>query len=1085
MYSTTPDDEPWELGIMAFDELAGRGPGDDPPPYAELHCRSAFTFLVGASQPEELVERAAEKRYSALALTDECSVAGVVRAHLEARERGLHFIVGTEMLFHTASGTPFARLVLLATDRRGYGNLCELITTARRRSDKGQYSALVGDLEGKVSRAPHLAGLPGCLALLVPEKHGTIEGIYSQCMWLRTWFPERAWVLAPRPFDMDDDLRSWILEQAAERAGLPVAASPDPVMHSMGRKRLQDVLTAIRLGKTVSDCGFALQCNAMAYLRSRNDLAAQYPQEWLHETVAIARRCTFSLEELRYEYPEEIVPEGETATSHLRKLTYAGAAKRFPGGVSAKVRAQLEHELEIIAQLAYEPYFLTVEDIVRWARGRGILCQGRGSAANSAVCYCLQVTEVDPDRMNVLFERFISAERREPPDIDIDFEHQRREEVMQYIYKKYGRDRAAITGVVTSYRTKSAIRDVGKALGFPLETVERLAKTAHGDEEEWITSECLAENGLDPEDFHVKLWMELGETVRGFPRHLSQHTGGFVIARDKLSRLVPVENAAMEDRSVIQWDKDDLDALGLLKIDVLALGMLTAIHRALDLVGEKLGRSFEMQDVPPEDPQTYAMIRMADTVGVFQIESRAQMTMLPRLQPACFYDLVIQVAIVRPGPIQGGMVHPYLRRRAGEEPVEYPSEEIKVATERTLGVPLFQEQVMQIAMLAADFTAGEADQLRRAMGAWRKRGGLETHQRKLIDRMLAKGYSAAFAEQIAKQIEGFGSYGFPESHAASFALLVYVSCWLKRHHPDAFLAALLNSQPMGFYAPAQLVRDAREHGVVVRPVDVTVSDWDVTLEEASQAAASPRWLADYHEPIRAVRLGMRSIRGMRRAAADCISAARSTGPFTSVEDLTRRARLDAHDLQCLANADALRELAGARPDAIWETRGVDTRPPEMLRDAPTIEDPIEFAAPLEGADVADDYATLGLTLRSHPLALIRPKLTEMGAWTAEDLRICAENKQRVCASGIVTHRQQPSTASGVIFATLEDETGTVNIIVWPSIAEKYRQALRGSTLLTVEGTWQSEKGVSSLIALELRDHSPLLAGLRATSRDFR
>ncbi|WP_213959423.1 error-prone DNA polymerase, partial [Variovorax sp. dw_954] len=739
--------------------------------------------------------------------------------------------------------------------------------------------------------------------------------------------------------------------------------------------------------------------------------------------------------------------------------------------------------------------FLTVADIVHWARGRGILCQGRGSAANSAVCYCLGVTEVDPARMNVLFERFISVERKEPPDIDIDFEHQRREEVMQYIYRKYGRDRAAITGVITSYRTKSSLRDVGKALGFALETVERLAKTAYGTQKEWISDACLVECGLDPSVREVRLWLALANEVRGFPRHLSQHTGGFVIARDKLSRLVPVENAAMDDRTVVQWDKDDLDALGLLKIDVLALGMLSAIHRAFDLVGNKRGQPFGMQQVPAECALTYAMIQKADTVGVFQIESRAQMSMLPRLKPERFYDLVVQVAIVRPGPIQGGMVHPYLRRRAGEEAIEYPSEDIKVATERTLGVPLFQEQVMQIAMLAADFTAGEADQLRRAMGAWRRRGGLEPHQQKLVSRMLAKGYSQEFAERISKQVEGFGSYGFPESHAASFGLLVYVSCWLKRHHPDALLAALLNSQPMGFYAPAQLVRDAREHGVVVRPVDVTVSDWFSTLEEeaqetqevqAQQASGSlPRWDARFEEPLRAVRLGMSRISGMREAVALRLMAERAQSPFTSVEDMGRRAGLDAHDLRCLSAADALRSLAGHRPNAVWEAIGVETRPTEVLRDAPTLEAFVEFRPPSEGFDIADDYASMGLTLRRHPLALLRPRLSGWGIRTADDLRRNARDKELVRASGIVTHRQQPSTASGVIFATLEDETGTVNIIVWPSVAEAQRAALRGSMLLSVQGMWQSEKGVHSLVAQKLVNHDRLLGRLRDSSRDFR
>jgi error-prone DNA polymerase len=1059
----------------------------EPPPFAELYCRSNFTFLVGASQPEDLVERAAAKMYSALALTDECSVSGVVRAHLEARECGLHFIVGSEILLRTTAGTPFARVVLLAQDREGYGNLCELITLARRRAAKGSYVAHVADVEGKTTKAAHLAGLLGCLVLLLPDREVSLEALFAQAMWARTWFPDRAWLLAPRTLAMNEEHYLYVIEEAAARAGLRIVASCSPVMHTRGSKPIQDTLTAVRLGCTVATAGFGLLPNAQNYLRGRAMLAEEFPEAWLRETVAVAARCTFSLEELRYEYPQEIVPAGETPASHLRKLTYEGAAVRFPAGIPDKVRDQIEHELTTIALLSYEAYFLTVEDIVRFARSVGILCQGRGSAANSAVCYCLYVTEVDPARMNVLFERFISVERREPPDIDIDFEHQRREEVMQYIYNKYGRHRAALTGVVTSYRTKSALRDVGKALGFPIELVDRLSSAAYGIEGQWICDACLLESGLDPADQKVRRWLAIANVIRGFPRHLSQHTGGFVIARDKLSRLVPVENAAMDDRTVIQWDKDDLDALGLIKVDVLALGMLTAIHRGLDFIAQKRGVPMRMQDVPAECAVTYAMIQKADTVGVFQIESRAQMTMLPRLKPERFYDLVVQVAIVRPGPIQGGMVHPYLRRRAGEEAVEYPSEDIKTATERTLGVPLFQEQVMQIAMLAADFTAGEADQLRRAMGAWRKRGGLAEHQAKLIRRMLAKGYEPEFADRIAKQVEGFGSYGFPESHAASFGLLVYVSCWLKRHHPDALLAGLLNSQPMGFYAPAQLVRDAREHGVVVRPVDVMVSDWLTTLEEPAQSttAASPRWDTTFEEPLRAVRLGMALVLGMREVAAQRLIAARAVEPFHSVEDMAMRAGLDAHDLRCLAGADALATLAGHRPEAVWEAAGIDTRPTEMLREARTFEDPVAFAEPEEGAQVADDYASTGLTLRRHPLALIREKLNVHRIWTAEALRQRAKNGQTVRASGIVTHRQQPSTASGVIFATLEDETGTVNIIVWPSVAEEQRAALRGSKLLTVQGTWQSEKGVHSLVALKLRDHTNLLEGLRVRSRDFR
>jgi error-prone DNA polymerase len=1058
----------------------------EPPPFAELHCRSNFTFLVGASQPEELVERAAAKLYSALALTDECSVSGVVRAHLHARECGLHFICGSEILLSTQRGKPHARVVFLAQNKLGWSNLCECITLARRRAAKGSYSALVSDVEGKNIQAPHLAGMPGCFVLLLPEDDATVESLFAQAMWLKTWFPERGWIVVTAPLLLDDDIRICTAHEVSERTGLPLVASSSPIMHTRKRKPVQDVLTAVRHGTTVAKAGFALAANAEGYLRGRAVLAKLFLAAWMKESVRIASRCTFSLEELKYEYPREVVPDGETPASHLRKLTYEGAARRYPNGLPEKVHRQIEHELQVIAQLEYESYFLTVADVVHWARDRNILCQGRGSAANSAVCYCLEVTNVDPERMNVLFERFISVERREPPDIDVDFEHQRREEAMQYIYEKYGRDRAALTAVATTYRTKSALRDVGKALGIADDVIDRLAQTAYGTDEKWISEACLLENEINPADPTVIWWLTIADTIRGFPRHLSQHPGGFVIGRDKVSRLVPVENAAMENRSIIQWDKDDLDSTGLIKVDILALGMLTAVHRALDLAGEKtIGRPMRLQDIPAEDPATYEMICKADTVGVFQIESRAQMSMLPRMQPRCFYDLVIQVAIVRPGPIQGGMVHPYLRRRAGEEAIEYPSDDIRKATERTLGVPLFQEQVMQIAMAAADFTAGEADQLRRAMGAWRKRGGLEVHQRKLIERMLNKGYTEEFALRIAKQVEGFGSYGFPESHAASFALIVYVSCWLKRHHPDAMLAALLNSQPMGFYAPAQLVRDAREHGVVVRPVDVTVSDWETTLEEPAQAEAPSRWDTTYEQPLRAVRLGMSRINGMREEAAKRIVAARVQASFANVEDLAMRAELDAHDLACLSSADALLSLAGRRPDAVWAAKGIDTRPTKMLREARTHEDPIAFAPPEEGAEIADDYGTLGLSLRRHPLALIRSQLADMGIRTSEQLRTQAKDRQKVRASGIVTHRQRPSTAKGVIFATLEDETGTVNIIVWPQVAEQQRTVLLGAKLLSVEGTWQSEKGVHSLVAMKLVDHTAMLGQLRVGSRDFR
>ena len=1084
-----------------------------PAPYAELHCRSNFSFLTGASHPEELVQRAHALGYAALALTDECSLAGVVRAHTEARRIGLHLIVGAQMQLsapsagdvpvlpeeaeeaHGADAPGLAadpsqappRLVLLAQSRRGYGNLSHWITLARRRAGKGAYLAHAADIEGKAPSAPTLAGLPGCAALLVPHPLQPFETVFAHAMWLKTWFgPERAFLALERLLGPHDDVLQDTVAQVAQASGLTVVAAGDVLMHTRSRKPLQDVLTATRLRLPVAACGYGLEPNAEAHLRSRARLTTLYPPEALATTVALAGQCAFSLDELRYEYPQEIVPAGHTPTSWLRVLTEEGALRRFPGGVPSSVRATLEHELALIAQLKYEPYFLTVADIATWARAQGILCQGRGSAANSAVCYCLHVTEVDPARMSVLFERFISAERNEPPDIDIDFEHQRREEVIQYLYRKYGRHRAALTGVVISYRPRSAVRDVGRALGLDLDRIDAVAKSIS-----WITDsttpagrrldpERLRENGFDPDTPQCRLWLELTEALIGFPRHLSQHPGGFVIARDDLSQLVPVENAAMEGRSVIQWDKDDLDALGLIKVDILALGMLSALRRALDLVAFKQFQSgFRLQDIPPEDAATYAMLSRGDSVGVFQVESRAQMSMLPRLKPQTFYDLVIEVAIVRPGPIQGGMVHPYLRRRNGEEPVTYPSDEVRQALQRTLGVPIFQEQVMQLAILAADFTPGEADQLRRAMAAWKRKGGLGPFHERLVGRMVAKGYSQDYAEAIFRQIEGFGEYGFPESHAASFALLVYASAWIKCHHPDAFLAALLNSQPMGFYAPAQLVRDAQAHGVEVRPVDVHNSSWETTLEQPSEGSLRP------------VRLGLSRLLGLPEAAARRIEQARGGRPgepgfqpFDSPEDLARRAGLDARELQLLAQGDALARLSGHRHQAAWAVAGVDTRASALLRRTRTHEAQAPLDAPELRLDTLADYRATGLSLKAHPVGLLRATLSGFKVQPAAVLRGYPHGRL-ARASGLVTHRQRPETAKGVVFVTLEDETGHVNVIVWPAVAQAQRQPLLASRLLTVYGVWQCEGEVRHLVARRLEDHSALLAGLATRSRDFR
>jgi error-prone DNA polymerase len=952
-------------------------------------------------------------------------------------------------------------------------------------------------VEGKVANAPMLTGLPECLALLVPDAAQPFEQLFAHAMWLKTWFQERAAIVLELLHRAGDEDLVDRVRRVAELAGLPIVAAGDVLMHLRSRKPLQDTLTATRLGLPVAQCGWRLQPNAEAHLRSRGRLAALYEPQWLHHTLVLAGTCRFSLDELRYEYPQEIVPDGHTPASHLRQLTEAGALARFPpakhsNGIPPKVRGQIEHELALIAQLKYEPYFLTVADIVRWARGQGILCQGRGSAANSAVCYCLGVTEVDPSRMSTLFERFISAERGEPPDIDVDFEHQRREEVIQYIYRKYGRHRAALTAVVICYRPRSAVRDVGRALGIDLQRIDAVAKSQQWYDGRSISAERLRENGFDPEAPITKLWAELTHQLIGFPRHLSQHPGGFLIAKEQIAQLVPVENAAMDNRSVIQWEKDDLDALGLLKVDVLALGMLSAIRRALDFIGAKRGEPLLMQDIPAEDPTTYDMICKADTVGVFQIESRAQMSMLPRLKPRCFYDLVIEVAIVRPGPIQGGMVHPYLKRRSGEEPVDYPSDEVKQALERTCGVPIFQEQVMQLAVLAADFTPGEADSLRRAMAAWKRKGGLGPFHERLVGRMVEKGYERDYAERIFKQIEGFGEYGFPESHAASFALLVYVSCWMKRHHPDAFLAALLNSQPMGFYAPAQLVRDAREHGVEVLPVDVRVSAWESSLEGSGGAMALTPTLSqgesEFGQQAHPVRLGLNRISGLSEDAAQRVVQARARSPFTSPEDLARRAALNAHELQALAGANALNGLAGHRHQTAWAVAGIDTRPTELLRQTRVHEAAAQLDAPTEAQDMLADYRALGLTLGRHPLALLRTQLDAFRVQPAAVLR-GYPNGRIARASGLVTHRQRPETAKGTVFVTLEDDTGAVNVIVWPAVAEAQRKPLLAARLLTVFGQWQREgdgkHAVMHLLATKMIDHSHLLGGLVGRSRDFR
>jgi error-prone DNA polymerase len=1030
-----------------------------PPSYAELHCLSNFSFLRGASHPEELVARAAELGYSALALTDECSFAGVVRAHTAAKEHGLKLLIGCEL--HLADGPS---LVLIATDRASYGALSALITRGRRAAAKGDYCLRRADLE---------AGAAGCLVLLLghpPPAGRAAPAPYSlaaAAAWLADCFPRRAWLAVELLHGPKDAADLAALRALSHTTGLPLVAAGAVHMHQRRRRALQDTLTAIRLGLPLRAAGHALYPNGERHLRRRDTLANIYPVELMLETLRIAERCDFSLDSLRYEYPDELVPVGSTAAGHLRQLTQTGLARRFPTGVPDKVHEQIEYELALIAELSYEPYFLTVHDIVRFARERGILCQGRGSAANSAVCYALGITEVDPARMQMLFERFISRERNEPPDIDVDFEHQRREEVIQYLYAKYGRDRAALAATVITYRPKSAVRDAGKALGLDLEQVDRLAKSLAWWDGRKVLNERVREAGFDPDNPLIARLLALINVLIGFPRHLSQHVGGFVIARGALDHLVPIENASMAERTVIQWDKDDLDALGLLKVDVLALGMLSAIRRALDLLAAFRGQPIGMADVPAEDARVYDMLGRGDSIGVFQVESRAQMAMLPRIQPRNFYDLVIEVAIVRPGPIQGGMVHPYLRRRQGREPVTYPSEAVRSVLERTLGVPIFQEQVMQLAIVAAGFSPGEADKLRRSMAAWRRKGGLEQFEQRLIDGMRQRGYPEGFARQIYQQILGFGEYGFPESHSASFALLVYVSAWLKCHHPAAFCCALLNSQPMGFYAPSQLVQDARRHGVDIYPVDVQVSDYLSTLEPTAGG-----------EP--ALRLGLHLVHGLSRAGGERIAAAQR--PYWDSADLARRAELNAKDLSCLARADALRSLAGHRHAAAWQVAGVE-RLPGLLAQSDFHEPAPRLPIPSEAADIVADYHSLGLSLRRHPLALLRRRLGRLRMTPAEALRQLPSGRLTRTA-GIVTCRQHPDTASGVIFVTLEDETGYANVVVWASVASRQRRELLRSTLLAVEGVIERDGEVVHLIAGRLSDLSHLLGGLTARSRDF-
>lgn len=1035
------------------------------PDYAELHCLSNFTFLRGTSHARDLIARAIALGYRALAITDECSVAGVVRAFEAMREAkhedpGLDFklIVGTEITLSDGM-----KLVLLAMDRDGYGNMTALITLGRRNAQKGKY---------RLSRNDLAWGCKGCIALWIAEP----EAAPADGHWLAERFPNAAWIAFERHLAADDAQRLAGLRELAATVHLPLVAAGDVHMHARECRPLQDMITALRHNTTLDQAGHRLFANGERHLRTRLQLGRLYPEDLLAETMRIAARCTFSLEALRYEYPEEVVPKGMTPSDYLRQETWKGLSERYPEGVPEKIVAQIETELALIAKVEYEAYFLTVYDIVKFARRQNILCQGRGSAANSAVCFALGITAVDPTRANLLFGRFVSVERGEPPDIDVDFEHQRREEVIQYVFDKYGRSRTALVATVISYRSRSALRDAGRALGIDADKLNALtASLAWWDTpEQW--PQRFAEVGLDADSPRIKKWLALAPQLKGMPRHLSQHVGGFVISRGRLDRLVPIENAAMAERNIIQWDKDDIDVLGLMKVDVLALGMLTAIRKSLDWVSWQRNERLLFHDIPKEDPRVYDMICKADTIGVFQIESRAQMSMLPRLRPRKYYDLVVQVAIVRPGPIQGDMVHPYLQRRELERSIkDYRPDDLRPELEsalgRTLGIPIFQEQVMQIAMIAADFTPGEADALRRAMAAWKRKGGIGKFEGKLMAGMQRNGYDPEFCRRIYRQMEGFGDYGFPESHAASFALLVYDSAWLKCHYPQAFLAGMLNALPMGFYSASQLLQDARRHRVDIRPVDVMHSEWESTLEGNGDKPPS-------------VRLGLHQISGLGAAAGQRIAAARAQRPFRDVADLSARAGLQRKELDALVAANALASLSGHRRQAAWACAAVPVQG-DLLSGIPLREDQPALAAPSEAEEIVADYASTALTLGRHPMALLRAHLDRQRYQSAAALRALPD-KQLVRCAGLVTGRQRPGTASGVVFVTLEDETGMSNVIVQADLVERQRKELLGAQLLGVRGVVQhaSDGDVVHVLAQYLVDHSELLGSLDIASRDF-
>jgi error-prone DNA polymerase len=1018
--------------------------------FAELVAATNFSFLRGASHAEEIVQQAAALGLKAIGIADRNTLAGVVRAHVAAKEVGIDLVVGSRLI-----ATDGFEAVCHPTDRAAYGRLCRLLTEGNRRAPKGQCH---------LSFAEICAAQDGQIFIVMPPRV-LAPSFTERLAALASAAPGRVHLGAAFSYKGDERRRLGELAELAVRTRAPLVATNDVLYHDPARRPLADVLTCIREKCTIAEAGFRLEANAERHLKDAAEMArlfTSYP-EAVSRTLAIAERTKFSLEALSYEYPEEPVPPGKTPQQYLEERTWSHANERYPEGVPEKVRALLDKELALIAKLDYARYFLTVYDAVSFARSQGILCQGRGSAANSAVCYCLGVTAVDPTKIDLLFERFLSAERKEPPDIDVDFEHERREEVIQYLYRRYTRDRAAICSTVIHYRPRMAIREVGKALGLKEDMTAALSNTVWGSGGEDIPEQHIREAGLDPANPRLRLVLSLTHTLIGFPRHLSQHVGGFVFTRERLDETVPIMNAAMDDRTNIEWDKDDLDALRMLKVDVLALGMLTCIRKSFAFIERHYGKKLSLATVPAEDSTVYRMLSEADSLGVFQVESRAQMSMLPRLRPKNFYDLVIEVAIVRPGPIQGDMVHPYLRRRDKIEPVDYPSEELKAVLKRTLGVPLFQEQAMQIAIVAAGFSPDESDKLRRAMATFRHVGTIHTFREKFIAGMVKNGYGRDFAERCFNQIEGFGDYGFPESHAASFALLVYISAWIKRYRPEVFCAAILNSQPMGFYQPAQLVRDAREHGVEIRPPDVNLSNWDCTLEPASAGGVHPC----------AVRLGLRLVGGLAEAQAKTLVAERGQG-YVDARSLWIRSGLPVATLERLAAADAFRSFGLDRRAALWAIKGLDDRShrPIFTRSESTdlfAELPVVLPPTALSEHVAEDYATTGLSLKAHPCAFFRARLARRGVITSREHRDERLKDRRVSVAGLVLVRQRPGTAKGVIFLTLEDETGIVNVVVWSKVFEANRRIVMTSQFLLVRGRIQREGIVIHVVAEEFVD----------------